>query len=107
MKKKELTKKDYDNYMKVVNKNIEETERRLENLNKSKKVSKFSFEDWCKFQNGELKLSETKNLTNNVELEEVVGSSCCEYSVIENKLAILSRNQQKIFEELKKINKKH
>jgi len=55
--KKELTKKDYDNYMKVVNQNIKETERRLENLDKSKKVSQLSFEDWVKFQNGELKIS--------------------------------------------------
>lgn len=55
--KKELTKKDYDNYMKVVNHGIKETERRLETLDKSKKVSQLSFEDWVKFQNGELKIS--------------------------------------------------
>jgi ribonuclease I len=55
--KKELTKKDYDNYMKVVNQNIKETERRLEILDKTKKVSQLSFEDWVKFQNGELKIS--------------------------------------------------
>ena len=55
--KKELTKKDYDNYMKVVNRGIKETERRLEILDKSKKVSQLSFEDWIKFQNGELKIS--------------------------------------------------
>jgi len=55
--KKELTKKDYDNYMRVVNQNIKETERRLETLDKTKKVSQLSFEDWIKFQNGELKIS--------------------------------------------------
>ena len=55
--KKELTKKDYNNYMKVVNQNIKETERRLETFDKSKKVSQLSFEDWVKFQNGELKIS--------------------------------------------------
>ena len=55
--KKELTKKDYDNYMKVVNHGIKETERRLKTLDKSKKVSQLSFEDWVKFQNGELKIS--------------------------------------------------
>jgi hypothetical protein len=31
-------------------------------------------------------------------LEEVLGSSMCEFSVIENKLAILYRNQVKIYE---------
>jgi hypothetical protein len=54
--KKELTKKDYDNYMKVVNQNIKETERRLETFDKMKRVSQLSFEDWVKFQNGELKI---------------------------------------------------
>ena len=54
--KKELTKKDYNNYMRVVNRNIEETERRMETLDKSRKVSQLSFEDWAKFQNGELKI---------------------------------------------------
>lgn len=55
--KKELTKKDYDNYMKIVNEYIKETERRLETLDKSKKISQLPFEDWIKFQNGELKIS--------------------------------------------------
>jgi hypothetical protein len=31
-------------------------------------------------------------------LEEVIGSSMCEFSVIENKLAILYRNQVKIYD---------
>lgn len=53
---KELSKKDYDNYMKVVNAVIEETERRLETLDKWKKVSQLSFEDWIRFQNGKLKI---------------------------------------------------
>jgi len=53
---KQLTKKDYNNYMIVVNKNIKETEDRLKALDKSKKVSQLSFEDWVKFQNGELKI---------------------------------------------------
>jgi hypothetical protein len=55
--KKELTKKDYDNYMKVVNHNIKETELRIETFDKTKKVSQLSFEDWIKFQKGELKIS--------------------------------------------------
>jgi hypothetical protein len=35
-------------------------------------------------------------------LEEVLGSSNCEYSVIENKLAILYRNQVKIYDAITK-----
>ena len=54
--KKELTKRDYENYMKVVNQKIQETERRLQTLEKSKFVSQLSFEDWVKFQNGDLKI---------------------------------------------------
>lgn len=55
--KRALTKKDYDNYMKVVNENIRETERRLRSLDKTKKVSQLSFEEWVKFQNGDIKIS--------------------------------------------------
>lgn len=39
-----------------------------------------------------------KNEINNSELEEVHGSSSCQYSVLENQLAKLSRNQIKIFD---------
>ena len=53
---KQLTKRDYENYMKVVNRNIKETERRMEVLDMERKVSQLSFEDWVKFQNGELKI---------------------------------------------------
>ena len=53
---KQLTKRDYENYMRVVNQNIEETERRMETLDMTRKVSRLSFEDWVKFQNGKLKL---------------------------------------------------
>jgi ribonuclease I len=53
---KQLTKQDYINYTKTVNRGIKETERRLEMLEKQKKVSQLSFEDWVKFQNGELKI---------------------------------------------------
>lgn len=35
-------------------------------------------------------------------LEEVLGSSMCEFSVIENKLAILYRNQVKIYDAITK-----
>ncbi len=55
--KKELTKKDYDNYMKVVNSVIKDTEDKMKILEKNKKVSQLSFEDWVRFQNDELKIS--------------------------------------------------
>ena len=53
-RERQLTKKDYDKYMKVVNQNIEEIERRIEILDISRKISQLSFEDWVKFQNREL-----------------------------------------------------
>ena len=53
--RRELSKKDYDNYMKVVNQNIKETESRLSRLDRDKKISQLSFEDSVKFQNGGLK----------------------------------------------------
>ena len=53
---KEFSKKDYDNYMRVMIQNIQETESRLRRLDIDKKISQLSFEDWVKFQNGELKL---------------------------------------------------
>ena len=59
---KHFTQKDYDNYMKVVNRDIKETERRLETLDKTKKVSELSFEDWVKFQNGELKIKQSDGI---------------------------------------------
>ena len=39
-----------------------------------------------------------------IKLEEVLGSSHCRYSVIENKLAILYRNQEKILSAIKILN---
>jgi|TARA_B100001057_G_scaffold350984_1_gene352500 hypothetical protein len=53
---REFSKKDYDNYMRVVIQNIQETKSRLSRLDIDKKISQLSFEDWVKFQNGELKL---------------------------------------------------
>ncbi len=54
---KQLTKNDYEKYMKIVNRSIKETEGRMKNLDKTKKISQLSFEDWVKFQNGELKIN--------------------------------------------------
>ena len=52
---KEFSKKDYDNYMRVMIQNIQETESRLSRLDIDRKISQLSFEDWVKLQNGELK----------------------------------------------------
>jgi hypothetical protein len=40
-----------------------------------------------------------------IKLEEVLGSNSCLYSVIENKLDILYRNQEKILSAIKMLNK--
>ena len=53
---REFSKKDYDNYMRVMIQNIQETESRLRRLDIDKKISQLSYEDWVKFQNGELEL---------------------------------------------------
>lgn len=50
------TTNDYDKYMNVVNSAIINTESAITKLEKFKKMSKLSFEDWVKFQKGELKL---------------------------------------------------
>lgn len=47
-------------------------------------------------------LSEIKSLPIQETLEEVLGSSMCQFSVIENKLAILYRNQVKIYDAVTK-----
>jgi len=39
-----------------------------------------------------------------IELEEVRGSTHCQFSVIENKLAIIYRNQLKILQAIKMLN---
>jgi hypothetical protein len=45
-----------------------------------------------------------KETLEEITLEEVVGSKYCKYSVIENKLAIIYRNQEKILTAIKLIN---
>ena len=53
---KQLTKEDYNTYIKIINRNIKETEYRLKTLDKTKKVSQLSFDDWVSFMNGKLKI---------------------------------------------------
>jgi hypothetical protein len=40
----------------------------------------------------------------NIKLEEVLGSSMCRYTVIENKLATLYKNQEQILKAIKLLN---
>jgi len=54
--KKSFTITDYENYMKVVNRRIKDIEDSLKTIDKHKKISNLSFEDWVKYQNGELKI---------------------------------------------------
>lgn len=50
-------------------------------------------------------LAEPKQETlEDIKLEEVLGSSYCKYTVIENKLAIIYRNQEKILSAIKLLN---
>jgi len=50
-------------------------------------------------------ISELEKALENIGLEEVLGSRHCQFSVVENKLAILYRNQEKILKSIKMINK--
>ena len=47
-------------------------------------------------------LQDTIDMKQETTLEEVLGSSMCQFSVIENKLAILYRNQVKIYDAVTK-----
>jgi hypothetical protein len=53
---KKLDIDSYKKYMKVVEDNIKETESRIKMLSKYKKVIKLPYDDWVRFQKGELKL---------------------------------------------------
>jgi hypothetical protein len=47
-------------------------------------------------------IEDTIDMKKETTLEEVLGSSMCQFSVIENKLAILYRNQVKIYDAITK-----
>lgn len=51
---------DYQKYMKILNSTIEETERRIENLDNQKLISQLSYDEWVKFQRGELSINQIK-----------------------------------------------
>ena len=48
--------------------------------------------------------NEGKETLEDIKLEEVRGSNYCEFSVIENKLAIIYRNQEKLLTAIKLLN---
>lgn len=50
--KKEFTKQEYDNYMKVVDDYIKRAETVINDLWKFKEVRQLSYKDWIKFQSG-------------------------------------------------------
>ena len=54
--KKEFTKKDYDSYMRTVERYIKKAEMIINDLPAFKAISELPFEDWVKFQNGDLKI---------------------------------------------------
>ena len=57
---REYTEQDYDNYMRVVEHKIWETEVMLQEYEKRKKVTKLSFDQWVQWQNNELSLDDIK-----------------------------------------------
>ena len=75
-----------------------------------------SFEEWEKINarlikqalinmmKGDEELGLYDETIDSIKLEEVFGSKHCLYSVIENKLAILYRNQEKILSAIKILN---
>lgn len=52
------TKDNYHKYMTLVNKVILLTKHKIKQLEQHEKVSKLSYEEWVKFQKGELKLKD-------------------------------------------------
>jgi len=55
---KTYTELDYRRYMNIINIKIMATESGMESLEKNKKVSKLSYEQWVDWQNGKVKLDE-------------------------------------------------
>ena len=55
---KTYTEQDYRRYMKIINIKIMATESGMESLEKNKKVSKLSYEQWVDWQSGKVKLDE-------------------------------------------------
>ncbi len=54
--KKTFTQKEYEDYMILVSCSISEIEAKYKHLEKYKKISKLTFDEWVKWQNGDLKI---------------------------------------------------
>jgi hypothetical protein len=59
-REKTYTEREYRQYMKVINIKIMATESGMESLEKNKKVSKLSYEQWVQWQDGKLSLNDIK-----------------------------------------------
>jgi hypothetical protein len=59
-REKTYTELEYRQYMKVINIKIMATESGMESLEKNKKVSKLSYEQWVQWQDGKLSLDDIK-----------------------------------------------
>jgi hypothetical protein len=57
---REYTEQDYNNYMKVVEHVIWETEEKLKSYEKNKKVFSLTFDQWVQWQNNVISLDDIK-----------------------------------------------
>jgi hypothetical protein len=57
---REYTEQDYNNYMKVVERVIWETEEKLKSYEKNKKIFSLTFEQWVQWQNNVISLDDVK-----------------------------------------------
>ena len=57
---REYTEQDYNNYMKVVEHVIWETEEKLKSYEKNKKVFSLTFDQWVQWQNNIISLDDIK-----------------------------------------------
>ena len=57
---REYTEQDYNNYMKVVERVIWETEEKLKSYEKNKKIFSLTFEQWIQWQNNVISLDDVK-----------------------------------------------
>jgi len=57
---REYTEQDYNNYMRVVETVVWETEERLKRYEKNKKILSLSFDQWVQWQNNVISLDDVK-----------------------------------------------
>lgn len=56
MMDQKFTHREYEKYMELIQDIIKDHMRKKEFIERAKKVANLSFEDWIKFQNGEIKI---------------------------------------------------